>query len=292
MNGKNAKTQLVCERHKEYRIVTFVLFVASLFLSMPSSASLLITPSRVVFEDRTRSEQVTLSNKGNETTTYRISFIRQNMTEDGNFVPVNEGEEGMYSDGMVRYSPRQITLAPGQSQIVRLLLRKPRGLADGEYRSHMLLQALPAVTKSDISKAVETSGDGITVEITTIIGVSIPVIVRNGKLTSEVNLANARYVKSTSSDKKSLIVVNMNRAGAQSAYGDFRVTHIDDKGSEYVAGILKGVAIYTPNLKRSVQILLNTPDGKPFTSGRFEITYSESGKDKSSGLIAVTELKI
>lgn len=293
MNCINFNTPSYRDRQLRIRIICVFLFIVSLFLSMTSSANLLITPSRVVFEDRTRSEQVTLSNKGNETTTYRISFIRQNMTEDGQFVPVKTEEEGMYSDNIVRYSPRQITLAPGQSQIVRLMLRKPRGLADGEYRSHLLLQALPKVTQSDITKAVEKkSGDGITVEITTIVGVSIPVIVRNGKLTSEINLTNARYVNSTDPEIKPYVVLEMSRTGTQSAYGDFRVTYIEEDGNETVVGIIKGVAVYTPNIKRSIQIQLNNPDGKKFTSGRFHITYSEAGKDESTGLIAVTDLTL
>ena len=91
MNCININTASLGGRQLKSRIICVFILIASLFLSMTSSASLLITPSRVVFEDRTRSEQVTLSNKGDETTTYRISFIRQNMTEDGKFVPVVAG---------------------------------------------------------------------------------------------------------------------------------------------------------------------------------------------------------
>ena len=36
-----------------------------------------------------------------------------------------------------------MTLAPGETQAVRLLLRKPGNLADGEYRSHLLMQNVP-----------------------------------------------------------------------------------------------------------------------------------------------------
>ena len=123
------------------RYACLFLFVITFLMSLKCTAALLVTPSRVVFEDRTRTAQVTLVNKGSETATYRISFIRQNMTEDGKFVPAEKDESGLYSDTMVRYSPRQITLSPGQSQVVRLMLRKPKNLPDGEYRSHMLLCA-------------------------------------------------------------------------------------------------------------------------------------------------------
>lgn len=274
------------------RLAGFLLFVITLLLSFNSSAALLITPSRVVFEDRTRTSQVTLVNKGSETTTYRISFIRQNMTEDGRFVPVEENEEGLYSDKMVRYSPRQITLSPGQSQIVRLMLRKPKGLADGEYRSHMLLQALPKTTKSDIAKAVDEDSGEISVEITTIIGVSIPVIVRNGKLTSELSLTNARYVKSTDKESKSYVSFDMNRSGKSSTYGDFTVTYIDENGKSSIVGNVNGVAVYSPNTLRQFQVPVNAEDGVTYNKGRFHIVYSESGKDEASGLIASVDLKL
>lgn len=275
-----------------YRFLSFLLFVITLLLSLNCSATLLITPSRVVFEDRARTSQVTLVNKGTEITTYRISFIRQNMTEDGKFVPVEENEEGLYSDKMVRYSPRQIILEPGQTQIVRLMLRKPRDLADGEYRSHMLLQALPKVTQSDISKAVEEGSEDITVEITTIIGVSIPVIVRNGKLNNELNLTNASYVKSSDPRLKSYVALDMKRTGNQSSYGDFRVTYINENEQAVIVGNVKGVAVYTPNSLRRFRIPVNSPEGTEYNKGHFHITYSEPGKDEETGLIAAIDLKL
>lgn len=283
-------------KHNNYiyiRHICFFLAVAALLFSFNSSATLLITPSRVVFEDRDRTSQVTLVNKGTETTTYRVSFIRQNMTDDGKFVPVEQGKEGMYSDKMVRYSPRQIELKPGQSQIVRLMLRKPRGLADGEYRSHMLLQALPKTSKSDIAKAVETSGDEISVEITTIVGVSIPVIVRNGKLDAEVSLTNVSFVKSTDPEQKSKIVLDMNRSGTKSIYGDFRVTYIDETGQAEIVGNVKGVAVYTPNTLRHFLIPIDDrADNREYSNGHFQVTFSEPGKDEITGLIAKTDLKL
>lgn len=286
MRYTNCNIQSLHDYQLHRHVVCFLLVVVTFFWTLNCSATLLVTPSRVVFEDRTRTSQVTLVNKGSETTTYRISFIRQNMTKDGKFVPVAEGEEGMYADKMVRYSPRQITLEPGQSQIVRLMLRKPRGLADGEYRSHMLLQALPKTTKSDISKAVQKGSDEITVEITTIVGVSIPVIVRNGKLNTELELTNVSFVKSTDPKQKSHFALDMNRAGNQSTYGDFRVTYIGENGQEKIVGNVKGVAVYFPNTFRRFQIPVNIAAVNEYLKGHFHITYSESGKDEVTGLIA------
>jgi len=281
-------------RQLQTQAMCFLLFISTLFFSFASTATLLITPSRVVFEDRTRSEQVTLTNKGDEETTYRISFVRKNMTEDGKFETIDKDEndkDGMYSDTMVRYSPRQVVLAPGQSQVIRLLLRKPKGLADGEYRSHLLMQALPKVTTSDVSKAVEQDADGIKIEITTVLGITIPVIVRKGSLDASLDITNVRYVKSTDPKVKSHIEFDMNRKGSQSVYGDFRVTH-SDGSNETIVSIIKGVAVYTPTKLRHIKLQVNASDGQNFSKGSFHITYSESGKDESTGLIASADLKI
>ena len=252
MNSMNTRVAMHIERRLKSRLSCLLLFISVFSVSFPANAALLVTPSRVVFEDRNRSEQVTVTNKGDELTTYRISFVRKKMTEDGKFVPVGKDEEGMFSDEMVRYSPRQINLAPGQSQVVRLLLRKPRGLADGEYRSHLLMQALPKVTESDISKAVEKGADAISVEITTVIGISIPVIVRHGKLDNEVSLSNAKYVQSSDAKKKSFVSLDMNRTGKRSTYGDFRVSYINEAGDSAVIAIVKGIAVYADNPVRNI----------------------------------------
>ena len=214
------------------------------------------------------------------------------MTVDGNFEAVEENQEGLYSDEIVRYSPRQVVLEPGQTQVVRLMLRKPKDLADGEYRSHMLLQALPKVTNTDISKAVDENSDGISVEITTILGVSIPVIVRHGNLESELKLANAHFVASQDSKKKSHIAVDMNRSGNESTYGDFKVTHVSENGKSTIVGNAKGIAVYSPNQIRKFQIPVDDLEGVNFKKGRFHITYVESGKDESTGLISAIDLEL
>ena len=124
-------------------------FLLTSSLGCYAMGQLMVSPTRVVFEGSDRSKQINLVNNGAETARYRISLVRRNMNADGKIVAVDENEPGMYADEMVRFSPRQVTLAPGQSQTVRLMLRKKSGTADGEYRSHMLFQSLPDAGASD-----------------------------------------------------------------------------------------------------------------------------------------------
>lgn len=276
------------------RFIVNAIALLMLFAAVGSSAqaagNLLVTPTRVVFEERTRSAQVTLVNQGSEAGNFRISFIRQNMTEEGEFEAVSESEAGLYSDPMIRYSPRQVSLPPGQSQVIRLQLRKPGGLADGEYRSHMLFQALPSPSTSSIENATSNSTQGITIELIPIVGVSIPVIVRQGELVSAVALTNPKIIPAAEASGTTKISVEINRDGNSSAYGDFRVNFTPEGGSPLVVAQANGVVVYANVNRRRFEMPLNLPLGVNLLNGVLDIAFIESGSDAESGTMARTRL--
>lgn len=254
----------------------------------------MVTPSRVVFDDRTRSAQVTLMNTGSEAGTFRVSFIRQNMTENGQFIAVESNEKGMFSDPMIRFSPRQLILPPGQSQVVRLMLRKPKELAKGEYRSHMLFQNLPKTSGTSLEDSIKAKeSKTITVEIIPVVGISIPIIVRHGKLEDNLTLNNARLIPGTEANPRASISVDMHRDGNRSVYGDFRAVFTpNDGGSPEVIALANGVAVYTPNVLRQFSIPMSTPVGTSLSNGTIRIVFLESGKNEETGLIAETKLSL
>ncbi|MDH3342793.1 MAG: fimbria/pilus periplasmic chaperone [Gammaproteobacteria bacterium] len=258
-----------------------------------AAATLLVTPTRIVFEERMRTAQVTLMNNGTEQGDFRISFINQNMTDSGQFEAVKADEKGLYTDSMVRYSPRQVSLAPGQSQVIRLMLRKPRDMVDGEYRSHLLFQSIPKASKSSIESAVDKKPEGITVEITPIVGISIPVIVRHGKLHSELKLDNARIIPGDEANPVSSIAVDMHRSGNQSIYGDFRAILTPNDGSEpVIIALANGIAIYATKAFRQFSVPIRAPEGTSLEDGKIRIIFLEPGKDEKTGLIAETNLSL
>lgn len=268
-----------------------LLLLCVLPASVLAAANLMVTPTRIVFEQRDRTAQVTLINQGSETGEFRISFIRQNMTETGNFVAVPDGEAGMFSDEMIRFSPRQVKLPPGQSQVVRLMLRKPRDLADGEYRSHLLFQALPPAASSSIDKiAADTSADGITVQVIPIVGVSIPVIVRQGELNSKVTLSAARIIPADGTGSTPAIAVDINRTGSGSAYGDFRAIFTPSGGDPIVVAQANSIAVYANIDKRRFQMPLTIPPGFQLADGVLDLSFVKSGSDPQAGMLAQTRL--
>ena len=169
-------------------LLSFVCFLVLLAGLSPQSSraqgagDLVVTPTRVVFEDRTRNAQVTLSNRGAATATFRISLVDMEMTETGEMRQV-EGSPQSSAASLVRFAPRQIDIAPGAHQVVRLSLRKPADLADGEYRSHMFFRAVPpqSVGRS-VADDTALQDNELQIQLIPIYGITIPVIVRQGQL--------------------------------------------------------------------------------------------------------------
>jgi hypothetical protein len=244
-----------------------------------ASAQLMVAPTRVVLAGRNRTASVTLINRGDKPGTFRIKFQRMRMTADGTVVLLKKAKPGqMFADQMVRYAPRQITLEPGQSQVVRLMLRKPPNLPTGEYRSHMLFQRIPSESGSDISQQAGNA-TGISIRLIPIVGISIPVIVRQGQTSATVALSGPHLVRRSTDGTRALLVLTVRRSGNQSVYGDFTVRFTPAKsGSTLVLGRLNGVAVYTPNKSRSVTIPLQAPHGVRLQNGTLEVEYRSPAK--------------
>lgn len=256
-----------------------------------AAAQLMVSPTRVVFDGRERTKQVNLINAGTDTGRYRISFVQKKMSESGKLENVEPGTEGNYSDSMVRFSPRQVTLPPGKSQVVRLMLRKPRDLAEGEYRSHMLFQSLPDPEATSI-KALSGNEKGLKINLIPVVGITIPVIVQHGKLSATASLSNFELNPGNAVKPEPILSMTLNREGTNSVYGDFQVSFTAKGGTAVVVGQVNGVAIYTPNLKRQFEMALRPPPGLNLSNGELHITYLQPGKNSKTGLIAEAKLTL
>lgn len=270
-------------------IIGFTLLTS---LNCYALGQLMVSPTRVVFEANERSKQINLINNGAETARYRISLVRRNMNSDGKIVDVGEDEPGMYADEMVRFSPRQVSLAPGQSQTVRLMLRKKSGTVDGEYRSHMMFQSLPDPAASDVNNLSSEQAKGLSIELIPVVGITIPVIVRQGNLNAEASLSDFEIKQSNTVKAQPVLSMKINREGNKSTYGDFRVYFTPAGGTPVIIGQINGVAAYTSTASRTLEIILRAPDGIVLSNGELHITYLKPGEDEKSGLIAESRLAI
>jgi P pilus assembly chaperone PapD len=260
--------------------------------SAHAASELLVSPTRVVFEGRTRTAQVTLANTGDSTGRYRITFVRKQMNDAGGLVEVKDDAPGLYADPIVRFSPREVNLPPGQSQVVRLMLRKKSGMAEGEYRSHMMFQALPDPEATSIQTLTGKNGDKLQIQLIPVVGVSIPVIVRHGKLEATASLSKLQFQPSADPKNQPRLTLTLGREGSRSVYGDFKVTFNPEQGESVVVARSNGVALYTPNTNRTVTLNLQAPSGVQLKKGELHVTYLKHGQDASTGLIAEERLRL
>lgn len=251
--------------------------LACLGLLPVAHADLALFPTRIVFEKNQRAAQVELMNTGSVAATYRASLVNRRMGVHGEFLAVETPGPGeQFDDELLRFSPRQVTIQPGSSQTVRVLLRKPAELAAGEYRSHLQFDRAPEATgSSNVETLAPGGGDQVGVVIQALIGASIPVIVRHGDIQASVTLSDLSLQPAAGEGQPPVLSLQLNRSGNRSVYGDLVVVHEPRGGAPVQIALAGGVAIYVPNPLRRASLPLQVPAGIALAGGTLAVTYRE-----------------
>jgi P pilus assembly chaperone PapD len=138
--------------------IRIVLVISAIFAAPLTLAaqSFMMMPGTIVFEGRTRSAAITVQNTADRRAVFQVEPVGFLSDESGQLreVPVEDMPRG--AAGMVRFSPRQFELQPGENQTVRLGIRKPASLAPGEYTVHLRVRQLPA---ADAPSAVDVADE-------------------------------------------------------------------------------------------------------------------------------------
>lgn len=253
-----------------------------------AQGDLLITPKRLVFDGSKRAEEINLANIGKDTATYNISFTQFKMDENGNFIVVSEDDSTQkFAHKNLRFFPRTVTLAPNEAQSVKVQLIRSNELLPGEYRSHLLFKiVLNKTALGEEQKDVQTD-TGIAVNIKPVFGISIATIIRVGATNVEGQFSNTRFI-AASPTTNAAINFTLNRTGNISLYGDLQVLYIGPDNKSTQVGIMKGLAVYTPNALRNVQLPIKIVPGLNYKTGKFVIEYSNPSA--KNAIIAQTEI--
>lgn len=259
-------------------------YIAAMLLVLASMgqsvyANLLVSPTRIAFEDRDRVKDVILINVTDKTRSYRIEWQENTADERGAYTTIPENELTFASSEFIRYSPRQVTLKPGERQIIKLMLRRKSNMDLPEYRSHLKMTALPPTAEQ---KAQNTE-QGIGFKIDVLTSYTIPVIVRTQAIDAKVEITDVKV--KVNSDNKAFFEVAVDKIGSTSVSGEFNVMHLDNKtAKETKVGILRGINIFHENQRRVVDIEwqnFSAPE-----SGTFKIifkgTNEQTGQELSS----------
>lgn len=275
----------ISDPHVFFRARIWILSVLSAFimtillpLSAASQGNLLITPRRVVFEGTKRSFDLNLANIGKDTATYVISVVQIRMNEDGGFEIITVPDQGQnFADRNLRFYPRSVVLPPNEAQVVKVQLLKTAQLAPGEYRSHFYFRSVPKVNPLGEEKP-EAEATAISVKLTPIFGITIPVIIRIGEPSTRATLSEL-IVEETPEGSPELRLT-FNRTGNFSVYGDLTVDHVSSSGRVSRVASANGVAVYTPNTVRHFHVGLNSITGVDLRSGKLVVTYSAPNDGK------------
>ena len=272
--SENPLILLGLHKSRSLFIVVFLVFYSFFQAGEAIAQNLMVMPRRVVFEGSGRSKDIILANTGGDSARYEISFVNFRMREDGSFEKIDTPDPGQFfADPFLRYYPRTVTLAPGESQTVKLQLTRTDKLKPGEYRSHLYFRSIPEVKPLGEKQPEKDTIKGVIAKLTPVYGITIPVIIRTGNVSTTVTLTNISL--EMTSDTLPRLKMNINREGNISVFGDITVNYIPPSGKAIQVSTARGVGVYTPNPVREFQCTLENKKGVNYHAGKLEILYTE-----------------
>jgi len=232
-----------------------------------ADAVLFIHPTLVLFEGNERSATISLSNRGDATGTFEMSWSDMTMTPEGGLVKL-EGPAAWSIQPYVRYSPRRVTLAPLESQVIRIAVRRGVDVPEGEYYSHFRVLTLnsedPLAAEAE---ADEPNVEGVTIEARS--AVAIPIVWRNSHDSSSASIESVRIDRDTNQ-----LSVDVLRHGQVSVRGFLHVFETAADGSRSSLAQPVPLVIY-PNLDaRTMTVELNDGVMAGNLKGGTEVYYS------------------
>jgi len=280
--------QMIYSINVKFPVTPVIALIFLLPLFGWAQGDLLVTPRRVVFEGGKQSQELTLANTGQDTARYSVSFVQYRMAQNGTFEQIETPDSGQYfADKYLRFFPRSVTLAPGEAQVVRMQFRRLPDMPKGEFRSHVYFRAIPKETA--LGELPSTDSTSIGIRLIPIFGITIPIIIRNGDLSAKVELSNLAL--DATSDTIPHLQVTFNRSGDKSVYGDLIAEWFPDKGDPVEVGIVRGIAVYTPNTKRTFNMQLKHIQGVDYNNGKIVLKYI-AGQDANPEVYATAELRL
>lgn len=258
------------------------LFVLTVLLwSSWAQANLLISPTRVVFSDKERSENVVIINQGAATATYRVEMVINKQDASGGYERLERQKDNLsglfLADDMIRFSPRQVTLEPGARQTIRMSLRKPDNLAKGEYRAHLGFIQLPDAV------ALDRDPNASRMQVFMLTSFTIPVQVWQGSVDVKASIKSAAITAevdepSKPNQKQWGVKVVLNRTGTFSSFGKLNIYWKPNAQSEYgLLNFIDNASLYREVNTREITVSLG--QDKPM-SGYYKVEY-EGAKELS-----------
>ena len=241
-----------------------------------AQAQLFVHPTLVMFSATHRNDVVHVVNQGDATGVFELEWRDSAMTPDGGLAAA--GSDAPWSlQPLARFSPRRVTLRPGETQLVRIALRPTRDVAEGEYYSH-----LRVVTMEDNLEAAVSAGNtgdaAITVKART--AIAIPVVWRNSDALPQATIESASL-----DPDRNVLVVELRRLGKLSTRGYLHVVTTEGNGVRAVAAPVPMVIYPSAERRTAIIPLVVAEDG---TTARMQVIYTAGPEMDSTSITYAT----
>lgn len=221
-----------------------VVKLAVLFCLPLSCQAISISAFRIYLDAEKPTTAFTIHNPNVEHQSCELKLTHYNFDENSELIKLPEGEipENSASD-WVRFSPREFTLTPANSQTIRFTLRKKANAEPAEYRSYLVIDcdAVSAIDKQERLISIKPK-----------LMHNVPVIARNGKLEASISIANIKAEAST-------LYFSVERSGSRSIYGDVELVH---KNTNEVVATQTGFSIYPESERYFFKLNMKDHDAK------------------------------
>lgn len=234
-------------------------------------ADLLLHPTRLVFNDiqEVQTALIDIANTGLETEIYRLHLVNKRMNEQGQLINADQPNAyERFADQLIYVSPRKITLAPYVSQTVRVGIRKPKDLVEGEYRSHLLFERIANNNEqSDIAMLAQRqphhTEKNLQMNVQALVSASIPVFIYHGAADVKAEISDLAISLNQNQGKR--LTFKLARYGNRSIHGTLVLKFISDAGKIIELECKSDIAVYHPN---------------PYRLLHFDLTDQKLGSDK------------
>jgi len=227
----------------------FTGIIAFLFMQ-EAAASILVSPTVVFVSDKSPTGRITLLNRGDTPQEASIYFSFGLPVSDslGN-ISVTFQDSAVTDQrsclDWVRAFPRRVIIDPGESQIVRLMVRAPKDLPDGEYWARIMVRSQAA----NVQIPVSGEQDGIRTHLNMITELAIMFKYRTGDLVSSLELRDAY---ATVKDTQVEVMLDMVNRGNVSYMGMLECRLLDSDMKE-ISSNLRKLAVYR-EMKRRIDL--------------------------------------
>jgi len=256
-------------------------------LAQTEGSILFVSPHRVDIPPDGRIQELNVANKSDVKRRYDLQVINQVMTENGT---TERRDDFAYSaEKMLVFRPKRFTLEPGERQVVRVMVKRSKDLADGDYHCHLLFREVPLRNQErDGIKA--TGASGASFEIQALYGVAVPMVVQHGTVNSAMDFISAELVKDERG--RSGVAIEFSRSGNAEAAALLSIVHRVSGKEDVLISTEQWVRIYREVDKIRRVVGLTLPEGYDLSGGKLILTLTKDPRTPQAQVIAATEVAL